>query len=179
MAATISQVRIDAVDPADVRMIERRQGPRLTIAGFSHFPRPACADGRDKLVAADFSQSFRSMKSAKCLRPLIESRLTVASRRPLEWCQTGEVLDDALREELKAMKAEDLRVREELSQGGELGQGYAPRMGAVHRRNASRLQEIVTAHGWPDRELWVPMVPWPHGLSPSMRSDNPISNGRY
>jgi hypothetical protein len=62
-------------------------------------------------------------------------------------------LDDALREELTAMRAEDLRVREELSQSGELGQGYAPRMEAVHRRNASRLQEIVAEHGWPDREL--------------------------
>jgi hypothetical protein len=51
------------------------------------------------------------------------------------------------------MRAEDLRVREELSQSGELGQGYAPRMEAVHRRNASRLQEIVAEHGWPDREL--------------------------
>jgi hypothetical protein len=62
-------------------------------------------------------------------------------------------LDDALREKLTAMRTEDLRVREELSQSGELGQGYAPRMEAVHRWNASRLQEIVAEHGWPDREL--------------------------
>jgi len=51
------------------------------------------------------------------------------------------------------MRAEDLRVREELLQSGELGQGYAPRMEAVHRKNASRLQEIIAEHGWPDREL--------------------------
>lgn len=62
-------------------------------------------------------------------------------------------MDDALREELTAMRAEDLRVREELSQSGELGQGYAPRMEEIHRRNAFRLQEIVAEHGWPDREL--------------------------
>lgn len=46
-----------------------------------------------------------------------------------------------------------MRVREELSRSGEPGQGYAPRMEAVHRRNASRLQEIVAEQGWPDSEL--------------------------
>ena len=70
-----------------------------------------------------------------------------------KWCQAGTVLDEALREELTAMRAEDLRVRDELLRSGELGQGYAPRMEAVHRRNASRLQEIIAQHGWPDIEL--------------------------
>ncbi len=51
------------------------------------------------------------------------------------------------------MRAEDLRVRDELLQSGELGEGYAPRMEAVHRRNALRLQQIIAEHGWPDREL--------------------------
>jgi hypothetical protein len=51
------------------------------------------------------------------------------------------------------MRAEDLRVREELLQSGELGKGYAPRMEAVHRKNASRLREIIAEHGWPDTEL--------------------------
>jgi hypothetical protein len=51
------------------------------------------------------------------------------------------------------MRAEDLRVREELLQSGELGQGYAPRMEVVHRKNASRLQAIIAEHGWPDSEL--------------------------
>ena len=51
------------------------------------------------------------------------------------------------------MRAEDLRVREELLQTGELGQGYAPRMEAVHRQNAARLKQIIAEHGWPDREL--------------------------
>jgi len=36
---------------------------------------------------------------------------------------------------------------------GELGEGYAPRMEAVHRRNALRLRQIIAEHGWPDREL--------------------------
>jgi len=51
------------------------------------------------------------------------------------------------------MRAEDLRVREELLQSGELGQGYAPRMEAVHRKNASRLRQIIRQHGWPDHDL--------------------------
>ena len=62
-------------------------------------------------------------------------------------------MDEALREELIAMRAEDLRVRDELLQSGELDQGYAPRMEAVHRKNAARLREIITEHGWPDRDL--------------------------
>ena len=62
-------------------------------------------------------------------------------------------MDEALREELIAMRAEDLRVREELLNSGELGGGYAPRMEAVHRRNAARLREIIAKHGWPDRDL--------------------------
>jgi len=34
-------------------------------------------------------------------------------------------MDETLREGLIAMRAEDLRVREELLQSGELGRGYA------------------------------------------------------
>jgi hypothetical protein len=56
-----------------------------------------------------------------------------------------------LREELLAMRDEDLRVREALAETGELFQGYAPAMEAVHRRNAARLRELVAAHGWPGR----------------------------
>jgi len=62
-------------------------------------------------------------------------------------------LNEALREELVAMRAKDLRVREELLKTGELGEGYAPRMEAVHRQNAARLRAIIAEHGWPDREL--------------------------
>jgi hypothetical protein len=63
------------------------------------------------------------------------------------------LLNETLRNELVAMRAEDLRVREELLQNGELGGGYVPRMEAVHRKNAHRLREIIAEHGWPDTEL--------------------------
>ncbi|HUG55892.1 MAG TPA: DUF6624 domain-containing protein, partial [Candidatus Limnocylindrales bacterium] len=60
---------------------------------------------------------------------------------------------DELRTELIAMAEEDLRVRSELEAEGSLQEGYAPRMEEVHRRNAERLGQIVTAHGWPGRSL--------------------------
>lgn len=62
-------------------------------------------------------------------------------------------MDEALRREFVTMRAEELRVREELLRTGELGQGYAPRMETVHRQNAARLKQIIAEHGWPDREL--------------------------
>jgi len=62
-------------------------------------------------------------------------------------------MNEALRDELLAMRAEDLRLRDELMQSGELGKGYVPRMEVAHRKNASRLREIIAEHGWPDREL--------------------------
>lgn len=60
---------------------------------------------------------------------------------------------DALRAELLAMAAEDLRVRSELEAEGTLYDGYHPRMEAVHARNAARLGEILDVHGWPGRAL--------------------------
>jgi hypothetical protein len=60
--------------------------------------------------------------------------------------------NDALREELMAMRAEDLRVRQELVESGELGGSYVPRMEAVHVRNAERLKTIIDEHGWPDEK---------------------------
>jgi hypothetical protein len=57
--------------------------------------------------------------------------------------------DPRLREELLAMGAEDLRVRERLAGDGSLFEGYHPRMEEVHRRNAARLREIIGARGWP------------------------------
>lgn len=51
------------------------------------------------------------------------------------------------------MRAEDMRVRQELVDAGELGGSYVPRMEAVHVRNAVRLRELIAAHGWPDEEL--------------------------
>jgi len=62
-------------------------------------------------------------------------------------------VNQALHDELVAMEAEDRRVRRELMDNGELGEGYVPRMEAVHRRNAARLREIIDDHGWPDTDL--------------------------
>ena len=58
-----------------------------------------------------------------------------------------------LREELIAMRAEDLRVRQQLIDSGELGGSYVPRMEAVHIKNAKRLQGIIHEYGWPDEQI--------------------------
>jgi hypothetical protein len=63
------------------------------------------------------------------------------------------VIDEELREELLAMRAEDARVRQELLESGELGGSYTPRMEAVHIRNAARLRELIAVHGWPNRRI--------------------------
>src|SRR5215813_5555986 len=63
-------------------------------------------------------------------------------------------MNEPLRRELIAMRAEDLRVRKELIRSGEMdGTRYVPRMEAVHRANAARLREIIAEYGWPDTEL--------------------------
>ena len=51
--------------------------------------------------------------------------------------------------ELLELRDLDLRTREELARTGELFEGYHPRMAAVHRASAERLQRIVEAIGWP------------------------------
>jgi len=63
------------------------------------------------------------------------------------------VIDEELQRELVAMRAEDLRVREELMRSGELGGSYVPRMEAVHRKNAARLRELIEQHGWPAEDI--------------------------
>jgi GNAT superfamily N-acetyltransferase len=63
------------------------------------------------------------------------------------------MLNAALCEELIAMRDEDLRVRQELLESGELGGSYVPRMEAVHIKNAERLGAIIDEYGWPDGEL--------------------------
>lgn len=63
------------------------------------------------------------------------------------------MINDALRQELLAMRNEDLRVREELIASGELGGEYVPKMEAVHKRNASRLRELIDLHGWPSEDI--------------------------
>jgi hypothetical protein len=51
------------------------------------------------------------------------------------------------------MAEEDERVRTELAADGSLYDGYHPRMENVHRRNATRLNAILDAHGWPGRTM--------------------------
>ena len=51
------------------------------------------------------------------------------------------------------MREEDLRVRQELVESGELGGHYVPRMEAVHVHNAVRLRKLIAAHGWPAEEI--------------------------
>ena len=53
------------------------------------------------------------------------------------------MLNDALRQELLAMRDDDLRVRDELVASDELGGAYVPKMEEVHKRNASRLRELI------------------------------------
>jgi hypothetical protein len=61
--------------------------------------------------------------------------------------------NEELRQELVAMREEDLRVRGELEAAGELGGPYVPRMEAVHVRNAARLRELIAVHGWPAEDI--------------------------
>lgn len=63
------------------------------------------------------------------------------------------MINDDLRRELIAMRAEDMRVRDELVASGELGGPYVPRMEAVHRKNAARLRELIDVHGWPAEDI--------------------------
>lgn len=63
------------------------------------------------------------------------------------------MIDEELRRELLAMREEDLRVREQLMEAGELGGHYVPRMEAVHVKNAARLRALISAYGWPGEDL--------------------------
>lgn len=63
------------------------------------------------------------------------------------------MVDDELRRELLAMCAEDLSVREELLKANQLDGPYHPRMEAIHVKNAARLRELITKHGWPCEDL--------------------------
>ena len=63
------------------------------------------------------------------------------------------VIHEELRRELLDMRGEDMRVRQELLESGELGGPYVPRMEAVHIRNATRLRELIALHGWPDETI--------------------------
>jgi hypothetical protein len=63
------------------------------------------------------------------------------------------MINESLRQELLAMREEDLRVRGELDAAGELGGPYVPRMEAVHLRNAARLRGLIDVHGWPAEDI--------------------------
>lgn len=52
-------------------------------------------------------------------------------------------INENLRQELLAMRAEDFEVRQRLAATGELFDGYHPEMEAVHLKNAARLQELL------------------------------------
>lgn len=62
-------------------------------------------------------------------------------------------MNEALRRELIAMRDEDLCMREDLLRRGVLGDGYHPKMEAVHGRNAARLRQLIGEHGWPGKTL--------------------------
>src|SRR5215468_9607264 len=63
------------------------------------------------------------------------------------------MIDEMLRSELIAMRAEDLGVRAELAAADELGGPYVPRMEAVHIKNAARLRELIAQYGWPAEDI--------------------------
>lgn len=63
------------------------------------------------------------------------------------------VIDENLRRELLEMRAEDLRVRQELLDAGQLGGAYVPGMETIHRKNAARLRELIAEHGWPGENI--------------------------
>jgi hypothetical protein len=65
-------------------------------------------------------------------------------------------VNEDLRAKLLEMQAEDLRTRSELERTGELFDGYAKRMEAIHVRNADALEAIIETHGWPGFSLVGP-----------------------
>jgi hypothetical protein len=65
----------------------------------------------------------------------------------------GWMINEDLRSELIAMRAEDMRVRQELVESGELGGAYVPRMEAVHVKNAARLRQLIAEYAWPAEDI--------------------------
>ena len=59
-------------------------------------------------------------------------------------------MNSKLRDELLAMRDEDVSTRAILVDRGELGgETYHPEMRAVHEKNTKRMKEIIHKHGWP------------------------------
>ena len=63
------------------------------------------------------------------------------------------MVKESLREELVRMRNEDLDLRKELLDSGQLGGAYVPQMEAVHVKNAARLRELIAEHGWPAEDI--------------------------
>jgi len=63
------------------------------------------------------------------------------------------MVNEQLRQELLAMRTEDRSVRQQLVESGELGGSYVPRMEQVHRKNASRLRQLIELYGWPAEDI--------------------------
>lgn len=59
------------------------------------------------------------------------------------------ILYKKLANELVQLADDDLLLRNELAEKGELQKGYHPAMAAVHRDNAKRLREIIAEIGYP------------------------------
>jgi hypothetical protein len=70
-------------------------------------------------------------------------------------CSTGQARDEwsmekpDLHAELLAMKRVDEELHTQLSEAGALTGHYVPSLQAVHEKNAARLREILSEHGWP------------------------------
>ena len=63
-------------------------------------------------------------------------------------------MNQNLADELVTMMREDQRLLQQLFESGELpSESYHPQMKALHEHNASRLKEIISAHGWPGISL--------------------------
>ena len=72
------------------------------------------------------------------------------------------MVGEHLREELTAMREEDLRVSEELVVSGELSGTYVPRMEEVHKRTdlpQGRRQEMEQDYYW--WQTWLASKGWP------------------
>ena len=76
-----------------------------------------------------------------CVSAAVTSSLTPELALASEWT--------TVRDELLAMAAHDLRVREQLAADGSLYEGYNATMQAVHDANAARLASVLDTHGWP------------------------------
>lgn len=62
-------------------------------------------------------------------------------------------MNSELRQRLLEMAEEERRLHAELSETGELFQGYAPRMEKLNREQALELEGLIEKHGWPGESL--------------------------